>query len=158
MEKECLFNQLIKMFSIYTDGACKKNPGKGGWGFVVYDENENELDFKNGGEPHTTNNRMELKAFYEALLFIHDNHKGSFKILTDSIYVFKGVTEWMNRWKINGWKTSQKKEVLNQDLWCLIDQNLIPHLQLEWVKGHSESLGNNRADELANLGIDLIHG
>ncbi len=136
---------------IYTDGACRGNPGPGGWGVVLnYNESRKELY---GGEPETTNNRMELMAAIEALEVL--KRPCQVKLFTDSTYVLKGITEWMKSWKKRGWKTASKKAVKNEDLWRRLDTAIAPHeIDWQWVKGHSGNAGNERADELANIGID----
>ncbi len=141
------------MINIYTDGACKGNPGKGGWGALIIDG-----DIKNeiyGGEHNTTNNRMEIMAVIMALQTV--NTKNEITVFTDSTYVQKGINEWINKWKINGWKASNKKEVKNKDLWVQLD-SLVTKLQINWiwVKGHSGHPGNERADYLANQGVNKV--
>ena len=138
---------------IHTDGACKGNPGPGGWGAVLeYGELCREL---HGGEAHTTNNRMELTAVIEALSALKRPCK--VLIVTDSQYVQKGVELWMADWKRRGWKTSAKKPVANQDLWQRLDSVLQPHdVRWEWVRGHRGHVGNERADTLANLGVESM--
>ena len=136
---------------IFTDGACKGNPGPGGWGALLrYGKKEKEI---NGFSPETTNNIMEITAVIKAL----DELKLPSKIIltTDSTYVKNGITSWINNWKVNGWKTSNKKAVKNKDLWIKLD-NLIKEHQItwKWVKGHSGHLGNERADILANQAIE----
>ena len=135
---------------IYTDGACKGNPGPGGGGALLkYGDNERELF---GGEPATTNNRMELTAVIEALRAL----KRPMKVVvhTDSQYVQKGVTEWLRNWKQRGWKTADRKPVKNEDLWRALDALLASHaISWRWVRGHSGHAGNERADALANRGV-----
>ena len=141
------------MINIYTDGACKGNPGPGGWGALIIDGDiENEIY---GGENNTTNNRMEIMAVIMALQTV--NTKNEITVFTDSTYVQKGINEWINKWKVNGWKASNKKEVKNKDLWVQLD-SLAAKLQINWiwVKGHSGHLGNERADYLANQGVNGI--
>jgi ribonuclease HI len=131
---------------IYTDGACKGNPGPGGWGALLqYGEKHREL---HGGEHHTTNNRMELMAAIQGLKAL--KRTGRVDLYTDSQYVRKGITEWMVNWKKNGWKTSSKKEVANQDLWQELD-NLASNFNLSYqkVKGHSGDFYNEEVDNLA---------
>jgi ribonuclease HI len=138
---------------IYTDGACRGNPGPGGWGAVLlYHENTREIY---GGEQQTTNNRMELMAAIMAL----ESLKKSCKVHlnTDSKYVLKGITEWMDNWKARGWKTASKKPVKNEDLWRKLDAAIERHdIKWQWVKGHSGNAGNDLADRLANQGIDEL--
>ncbi|MCV6612796.1 MAG: ribonuclease HI [Amphritea sp.] len=140
-----------KKVNIYTDGACKGNPGPGGWGAVLqYGEHEKQLF---GGELETTNNRMELMAAIEALAAL----KQSCEVIltTDSQYVRKGITEWLKGWKRNGWKTSAKKPVKNADLWQQLDEQTGRHdVEWRWVKGHSGHPGNELADDLANRGVE----
>lgn len=142
------------MIKIYTDGACKGNPGIGGWGALLV-HNEQSIEIFDG-EHETTNNRMELKAVIEAL-----NHATSMndnvQIYTDSSYVQKGIQEWILNWKKNGWRSSNKKPVKNQDLWQELD-TLNSSLKVEWfwVKGHAGHPGNERADFLANEGVKKI--
>ena len=138
---------------IYTDGACRGNPGPGGWGaLLVSGAHRREM---HGGEPDTTNNRMELMAAIEALNAL--KRPSSVVLHTDSKYVMHGITEWMPNWKRRGWKTANRKPVKNQDLWIALDAALARHdVKWKWVKGHSGHDGNERADELANLGIDSL--
>ena len=135
---------------IYTDGACKGNPGPGGWGaFLKYKENEKELY---GGESSTTNNRMELMAAIMALEAL--KKQSTVELHTDSKYVLQGITEWMTNWKKRGWKTAAKKPVKNEDLWRRLDSAIEPHdINWIWVKGHSGDAGNDKADMLANKGV-----
>jgi len=141
----------LKTVSIHTDGACRGNPGPGGWGAVLrYGDKEKELY---GGEPHTTNNRMELTAAIRALEALKSPCE--VHLTTDSQYVRKGITEWLANWKKRGWKTAAKKPVVNQDLWMQLDAACTVHqVHWHWVKGHSGDAGNERADQLANRGID----
>ncbi|MEJ2128111.1 MAG: ribonuclease HI [Woeseiaceae bacterium] len=138
---------------IYTDGACRGNPGPGGWGvLLVAGKHRKTL---HGGEPETTNNRMELTAAIEALNAL----KGSraVRLYTDSKYVMHGITEWMDNWKKRGWKTANKKPVKNQDLWMALDEAISRHdIEWHWVKGHDGNPGNEEADALANRGIDEL--
>lgn len=138
---------------IYTDGACRGNPGPGGWGVVLqYKGNAKELY---GGEANTTNNRMELTATIKALEAL--SKPCSIQIYSDSKYVLQGITEWMVNWKKRGWKTASKAPVKNEDLWRRLDAVTESHqIEWKWVKGHSGDTGNDRADELANLGIDSL--
>jgi len=140
------------MINIYTDGACKGNPGPGGWGaLILQGDTKNEIY---GGEANTTNNRMEIMAVIKALRTI--NAENEITVFTDSTYVQKGINEWIAKWKINGWRTSNKKEVKNKDLWVQLD-NLTSQLKINWiwVKGHSGHPENDRADYLANKGVGM---
>jgi len=137
---------------IYTDGACSGNPGPGGWGVVMYHGNRSKEFF--GGEASTTNNRMEMMAAIKAIEAIKPNYKGPIVLFTDSTYVLKGITEWIIGWKKRGWKKSDKKPVVNKDLWQRLDAlNAARDIRWEWVKGHDGDLGNERADELARQGV-----
>lgn len=142
-----------KKVELYTDGACKGNPGVGGWGVLLrYGVHEKELF---GGEVHTTNNRMELTAVIEGLRAL--KKRSHVDIYTDSKYVQQGVTEWLNNWKARGWKTASKSPVKNDDLWKDLDALLSAHdLHWHWVKGHAGHADNERADELANKGVAQI--
>ena len=135
---------------IYTDGACKGNPGPGGWGALLqYGDREKELF---GGEPLTTNNRMELTAVIEALSAL--KRPSEVMLYTDSVYVRSGILQWIHNWKRNGWKTSDRKPVKNADLWQVLDKLREGHeIEWHWVKGHADSVGNLRADALANKGV-----
>ncbi|MDH5409243.1 MAG: ribonuclease HI [Gammaproteobacteria bacterium] len=138
----------------FTDGACRGNPGPGGWGVVLrYNGNEKHLY---GGEQETTNNRMELMAAIQALEAL--TRACRVDLTTDSQYVQKGISEWMANWKLRGWKTSAKKPVKNVDLWQRLDLAVGRHQQVEWhwVKGHSGHPENELADQLANQGIDEL--
>jgi ribonuclease HI len=134
---------------IYTDGACKGNPGPGGWGaWLAYDGHEKELS---GGESSTTNNRMELTAVIEALGAL--KRTCDITVHTDSQYVRKGITEWIHGWKQRGWLTADRKPVKNADLWRQLDSMAsVHHIDWRWVKGHAGDPGNERADALANRG------
>lgn len=136
---------------IYTDGACKGNPGPGGWGALMkYKDTEKEFC---GGETLTTNNRMEMKAAIEALSQL--KRPCDVVLTTDSQYLRKGITEWIDNWKKRGWKTAAKKPVKNADLWQQLDELVQKHnITWNWVKGHSGHAENERADELANQGIE----
>ena len=140
------------MINIYTDGACKGNPGPGGWGALIIEgETKSEIC---GGEPNTTNNRMEILAVIMALRTI--NIESEITVFTDSTYVQKGINEWIGKWKTNGWRTSNKKEVKNKDLWVQLD-SLTSQFRVDWVwvKGHSGHPENDRADYLANQGVGM---
>ena len=140
---------------VYTDGACSGNPGPGGWGVLVL--NGEKKDEFCGGEPETTNNRMEMMAAIKALEFLPAGSQ--VKLHTDSTYVMKGITEWIKGWKAKGWKNSQKKPVKNKDLWVHLDDLVASRdVSWAWVKGHAGDPGNERADELANMGMDKIRG
>ncbi len=143
----------LKVVHVYTDGACKGNPGPGGWGALLsHGDHERELC---GGEPATTNNRMELTAVIRALEAL--KHRRKVKLHTDSQYVQKGITEWIVNWKKRGWKTADKKPVKNDDLWRELDVLAAKHdIQWIWVKGHAGHDGNERADALANKGCTQI--
>ena len=135
---------------IYTDGACKGNPGPGGWGaLLIYKGVKRELW---GGEPDTTNNRMELMAAIRALAELKRPCK--VRLVTDSQYVMQGINDWMPNWKKRGWKTAAKKPVLNVDLWQRLDKTLESRdIQWKWVKGHAGHAENERCDELARLAM-----
>lgn len=140
-------NQLVE---IYADGACKGNPGPGGWGAcLIFDGNEKTLS---GGEKLTTNNRMELTAAIRALEAL--KKPCSVKLYTDSSYVQKGISEWIIGWKARSWRTADKKPVKNEDLWKILDTLVNIHqVQWIWVKGHAGNVGNEKADVLANEGV-----
>ena len=143
----------MKKINIYTDGACKGNPGPGGWGALIVLEDE-QIELR-GGKKETTNNQMELMAVIKSLE--HFDNKIDAIIYTDSKYVMDGITNYIKRWKINGWKTASKKPVKNSELWKSLDSlNSFHNIQWNWVKGHSGHPGNEKADALANLGIDKI--
>lgn len=137
---------------IYTDGACSGNPGPGGWGALLqYKGREKEIY---GGTDDTTNNRMELQAAIEALKSLKSNYKGQIIIWTDSVYVKDGITKWIINWKKRGWRKADKKPVVNVDLWQELDALVQDKtIDWKWVKGHAGVEGNERADDLARLGI-----
>ena len=143
--------QDLKEVHAWTDGACRGNPGPGGWGVLLrYGDHERELC---GGEAGTTNNRMELMAAIRALEALREPCR--VELTTDSEYVRRGITEWLPRWKRNGWKTSSRKPVRNAELWQRLDEAAARHqVQWHWVRGHSGQPENERADALANRGID----
>ena len=143
----------MKTVEIFSDGACRGNPGPGGWGALLrFGDVEKPLF---GGEPHTTNNRMELTAALEALNALTEPCKVA--LTTDSQYVRKGITEWIEGWKARGWKTAAKKPVKNQDLWEALDAAIQAHeIEWHWIKGHSGHRENEIADQLANRGIDEL--
>lgn len=139
--------------TIFTDGGCRGNPGPGGWGVLLQSGNaEKELW---GGEPDTTNNRMELTAVIRALEVL--KKPVAVQIHTDSQYVHKGISQWIHNWKRNGWRTADKKPVKNADLWQRLDALSHQHrITWTWIKGHAGHPGNERADTLANRGIDEL--
>ena len=143
------------MVDIYTDGACKGNPGVGGWGALLqYDGKTRELY---GGDARTTNNRMELTAVIRALEAL--KRRCRVRLHTDSQYVQLGITKWIHDWKRRGWRTSDKKPVKNADLWRELDELAGEHdIEWVWVRGHSGHDGNERADELANRGVETVMG
>lgn len=143
----------MEKIEIFTDGACSGNPGPGGWGAILRTgEHEKEIW---GGEPHTTNNRMELTAVIRALeLLKRPVHA---KVYTDSQYVQKGISEWIHGWKARGWKTAAKAPVKNVDLWQALDKATSTHsVDWIWVRGHAGHTENERADELARRGVDEV--
>ncbi|HEX8963371.1 MAG TPA: ribonuclease HI [Rhodocyclaceae bacterium] len=136
---------------IYTDGACSGNPGPGGWGAILRANGREKEIF--GGEPETTNNRMEMTAVIEALRAMKRPVKA--RVHTDSQYVMKGITEWIQGWKRRGWKTAGKEPVKNEDLWRTLDQLASQHqLEWHWVRGHNGHPENERADALARQGVE----
>ena len=143
----------MKKVEAFTDGACRGNPGPGGWGVLLrFGGHEKELS---GGEAHTTNNRMELSAAIEALRALSETCNVT--LTTDSTYVRDGITQWVSKWKANGWKTAAKKPVKNQDLWMALEEQCQRHaVDWQWVKGHAGHPENERADQLANAGIDAL--
>ncbi|GGZ98291.1 ribonuclease HI [Arenicella chitinivorans] len=144
---------MTKQVEIYTDGACRGNPGPGGWGaLLIYGDHRKELC---GGEAATTNNRMELTAAIKALQSL--KRPCDLVVYTDSQYVRKGILEWIQNWKVRGWKTAAKKPVKNADLWQALDDEVNRHnVTWVWVKGHAGNAGNEAADALANRGIDEL--
>jgi ribonuclease HI len=143
----------MKKIEIYTDGACRGNPGPGGWGaLLIYQDTRKTL---HGGAFDTTNNRMEMQAVIEALKVLKS--KCEIKLYTDSKYVMDGINKWLPGWKKRDWKTANKKAVKNQDLWEVLDLAIKMHeIEWHWVKGHTGNLGNEEADSLANRGIDEL--
>jgi ribonuclease HI len=146
---------MMTTITIYTDGACKGNPGPGGWGaWLKSGEHERELF---GGEPMTTNNRMELTAVIEALAAVKT--ASTVTLYLDSEYVRNGITSWIHNWKRRGWKTADNKPVKNVDLWQRLDALAQTHrIDWRWVRGHTGDPGNERADALANRGVASIRG
>jgi ribonuclease HI len=145
-----------KEIIIYSDGACKGNPGPGGWGAVlIYNDNKKEIF---GGEHNTTNNKMELTAVIKALEEIKTRNI-PVKIITDSQYVKNGIESWIHNWKKNNWKNASKKTVKNSDLWKRLDAlvNEFQQIKWEWVKGHNNNKFNELADKLANKGVSELH-
>ena len=137
----------MKPVTLVTDGACLGNPGPGGWACILR-HNHHTKEFS-GSEPRTTNNRMELRAVIEGLRTLKE--RCVVTVITDSQYVKNGITQWIHKWKRNGWQTSNKTPVLNQELWMALDAEVARHdLHWEWVKGHAAHEDNNRVDELAN--------
>ncbi|HEV7165087.1 MAG TPA: ribonuclease HI [Gammaproteobacteria bacterium] len=143
----------MRELEIYTDGACRGNPGPGGWAAIILIDGEEKV--LQGAESQTTNNRMELTA---AIMALRELSPGSAAILyTDSEYVMKGLNEWLPGWKAKGWKTAAKKPVKNQDLWQALDEaNARQRVTWRWVKGHAGNAGNERVDQLANQAIDRL--
>ncbi len=144
---------MAERVEIFTDGACRGNPGPGGWGALLrFRGRERELY---GGERETTNNRMELTAVIRALEAL--TRPSPVRVTTDSQYVKRGITEWIANWKRNGWKTAARKPVKNADLWCRLDELAALHdVRWHWVRGHAGHAENERADRLANRGIDEL--
>ena len=143
----------MKALEIYTDGACRGNPGAGGWGVYLLYKNEKKEFY--GGKLNTTNNQMELTAAIEGLKVLKEPCK--VKLYTDSKYVMYGINSWIANWKKNNWKTASKKDVKNKDLWIELDAETCKHeIEWIWVKGHSGNIGNEKADALANMGIDNL--
>jgi len=145
-----LTNQRPEKTVIYTDGACSKNPGPGGWGAILK-HGKHRLELS-GGESNTTNNRMELMAAIKAIEAM--KRKANIELHTDSNYLKNGITKWIHGWKRNGWKTASKKPVKNEDLWKMLDELTTAHtVEWHWVKGHAGHPENERADELAREGM-----
>lgn len=151
------FNEFLKNavgpIHIYTDGACSGNPGEGGYGIYIHDSQEHHFELS-GGEQNTTNNRMEMLAAIKALQCFGETTSFKIIVYTDSQYLKNGINSWIKGWKKNGWKTADRKPVKNQDLWIGLDElqtKLTPHW--EWVRGHSNVFGNERADALARNAI-----
>ncbi len=144
---------MSRVVELFTDGACKGNPGPGGWGALLrYGDVEKELY---GGEAATTNNRMELQAVISGLEAL--TRPSHVRVTTDSQYVKNGITQWIHNWKRNGWKTAARKPVKNADLWQRLDEAVARHqVEWEWVKGHAGHPGNERADALANRAIEEL--
>ncbi|MDR2842864.1 MAG: ribonuclease HI [Spirochaetaceae bacterium] len=145
--------------NIWTDGGCSGNPGPGGWAFVIADAQNNIIAEGKGGEPKTTNNRMELRAVLSALLFLESGNLCAEKITvhTDSQYVQKGISDWIKKWKLNGWRTSGKQAVKNDDLWKQLDKLAqTKPVFWQWVKGHSGIPLNERCDELTQIAINEV--
>jgi len=144
---------LSDRIEIYTDGACRGNPGRGGWGaLLIAGKHRKTL---HGGDSSTTNNRMELTAAIEALNALKGRRRVT--LYTDSKYVMDGISNWLPNWKKRGWKTAAKKPVKNQDLWQALDEAASRHdVEWKWVRGHTGNEGNEEADRLANLGIDEL--
>ena len=145
---------MINKVDLYVDGACKGNPGPGGWGCVIMQE-DHIIQELYGAQNNTTNNRMELKSAIEGLRAIKE--KSQVALYTDSQYVKNGINDWLRRWVSNGWKTANNKAVKNQDLWIALHRECQRHdISWHWVKGHSGLLGNERADQLAQLGCQSL--
>lgn len=145
----------MSFVEIYTDGACRGNPGPGGWGaLLMFGDHVKEL---RGAEPQTTNNRMELTAAIRALAAL--KRPCDVRLYTDSQYVRKGITEWLPQWKARDWRTADRKPVKNVDLWQALEREIERHqIEWHWVKGHAGVPGNERADRLANAAIDGMMG
>jgi ribonuclease HI len=143
----------VKWVEAFTDGACRGNPGPGGWGVVL--RSGAHVKELSGGEPLTTNNRMELKAAIEALAALKQPCRVD--VYTDSVYVRSGITQWLPAWRARGWKTADRKPVKNQDLWEALAAQAERHeVTWHWVKGHAGHPENERADALANVGVDAV--
>ena len=145
-----------EIVEIYTDGACKGNPGVGGWGALLRTKGKEREMF--GGEAHTTNNRMELMGAIAALEVL--SRPCHIRLHTDSKYVQQGISEWVHGWKQRGWKTASKQPVKNEDLWRRLDEAVARHkIEWIWIKGHAGHAENERADQLANRGVeDILNG
>jgi ribonuclease HI len=143
----------VKVVAAFTDGACRGNPGPGGWGVVL--KAGDRVKELSGGEPATTNNRMELKAAIEALAALKE--RCQVELYTDSTYVRSGIMEWVPAWRARGWRTAARKPVKNQDLWMTLADLAAAHdVTWHWVKGHAGHPENERADALANIGLDAM--
>ncbi|MCY4101408.1 MAG: ribonuclease HI [Rhodobacteraceae bacterium] len=140
-------------YTVYTDGSCLGNPGKGGWGVVVEAWSDGQLKQTyemSGFEEHTTNNRMEITGAIKALESLPEN--SVITIYADSKYLIEGITKWLNKWKSNNWKLASRRPVQNKELWQKLDENSSRRcVKWQWVKGHDKNEGNNRADKLANI-------
>jgi len=145
--------KMSEVVDIYTDGACKGNPGAGGWGALLESGGKTREIY--GGEPHTTNNRMELTAVIRALEAL--KRRCRVRLHTDSQYVQLGISTWIHDWKKRKWRTADKKAVKNEDLWKRLDELAAKHeVEWIWIRGHAGHAGNERADELANLGVEQV--
>jgi len=143
----------VKSVEAFTDGACRGNPGPGGWGVLL--RSGGHVKELSGGEPATTNNRMELRAAIEALSALKESCRVA--LYTDSVYVRSGITQWLPAWRARGWRTADRKPVKNQDLWQALAAQAERHeVSWHWVKGHAGHPENERADELANIGLDAL--
>ena len=141
-----------KFIIIYTDGACKGNPGPGGWGVLIENIEKKKIELS-GFEKSTTNNRMEIKAAIMGLKFF--KKKTDIQLNTDSNYLKSGITDWINKWKVNNWKNANKKDVKNKDLWMELDKlNAFHNIEWKWVKAHDGNEGNEKADQIACRAID----
>ena len=139
---------------IYTDGACLGNPGPGGWAFIIK-YNSGKIKEFSGSEKYTTNNKMELTAAIKAVKYF--KKKIIINLYTDSKYLKDGITIWIKKWKLNGWKTSNKKKVKNSDLWKVLEEGIKDHeIHWVWVKGHDENIFNEKADMLAKKAIESL--